>query len=278
MRITAHHIAETESALADFLTIKSGLSKMKIKDCMAKGGVWVQRRGKREERCRKATTKLTPGDRVGLYFDQDILNCKPAVPNLIADHEEYSVWEKPAGVLSQGTRFGDHCSLLRLAQQSFTPPRLSFPVHRLDREASGLVLIAHTAKAARALSLLWQNRQVEKEYEVTVKGILVQRDLGTIALPLDGKEARTDYQVIACDLHEENSLLRVSLLTGRLHQIRRHCAMAGFPVIGDPKYGTNNKNTAGLALRAIRIAFDCPWGGGRREFRLSSPALAPSLP
>lgn len=271
MHITAQYDIEKPSLLADFLAEKSGLSKMKLKDCMNKGGVWLRRRGSKEERCRKATTKLKLGDRVALYFDQDILNIKPVAPILIADFTTYSVWDKPAGLLSQGTRFGDHCSLLRLAQQAFSPSRQTFPIHRLDREASGLILVAHTAKAAALFSHIWQTRQVSKEYEITIKGLLDQPDTGSITLPLDGKETSTSYQVINCDRQQLTSRLVVTLHTGRLHQIRRHFAMIGFPVIGDPKYGTGNKNVSGLALRAVRLAFDCPFGSGRREFHVPTP-------
>lgn len=271
MHLATQYLIEAAAPLADFLASSSGLSKMKIKDCMNKGGVWLRRRGMKEDRCRKATTKLVPGDRVALYFDQEILDLKPEPPALIADFTSYSIWDKPAGLLSQGTRFGDHCSLLRLVQQAFTPLRQTFPIHRLDREASGLILVAHSAKAAAALSHLWQTRQVEKEYEVTVKAICELPNSGKITLPLDGKEASTSYQVIAFDRQLGTSRLLVSLHTGRLHQIRRHFAMTGFPVMGDPTYGTGNKNTTGLALRAVRIVFACPFGGGRRDFHLPSP-------
>lgn len=274
MRLTTHYNLDANSILADYLASQSGLSKMKIKDCMIKGGVWVRRRGAKEDRCRKATTKLAPGDQVALYFDQEILNIKPATPNLIADFRSYSVWDKPAGLLSQGTRFGDHCSLLRLAQQAFSPSRQTYLIHRLDREASGLILVAHTPKAAAALSHLWQSRQVTKEYEITVKGLWDQENTGSISLPLDGKEALTSYELRGVDPQKKRSYLLVTLQTGRLHQIRRHFAMIGFPVVGDPAYGTGNKNTSGLALRAIRLAFNCPLDGIFRDFSLPSPTAS----
>ncbi|MBU4152739.1 MAG: RluA family pseudouridine synthase [Proteobacteria bacterium] len=272
MHLTVKYRIETNSTLADFLATKSGLSKMKLKECMSKGGVWLRRQGMKEDRCRKATTKLAPGDQVALYFDQEILNVKPLVPKLIADFTTYSVWDKPAGVLSQGTRFGDHCSLLRLTQQAFSTCRQTFPVHRLDREASGLILVAHTPKAAAALGHLWQTRQVKKEYEITVKGLFDQTDTGTITLPLDGKEANTSYRVIDCNHSHHTSRLMVTLETGRLHQIRRHFAMIGYPVIGDPTYGVGNKNTEGLVLRAVRLVFNCPFGGGCRDFHIPAPS------
>lgn len=276
MRISAQYHITADTTLAEYLARESGLSKMKIKDCMNKGGVWLRRPGAKENRCRKANTKLTSGDQVALYFEQDILDIKPLAPNLIADFTTYSIWDKPAGLLSQGTRFGDHCSLLRLTQHAFSPCRKTFLVHRLDREASGLIVVAHTPKAAAALSHLWQTRQVHKEYEITVKGIFDQRDTGNITLPLDGKEANTCYQSIDCDHTHRTSRLLVTLHTGRLHQIRRHFAMIGFPVIGDPQYGTGNKNTEGLALRAVHLKFPCPLSGVLRDFILPSTHPLPT--
>lgn len=277
MRITAEYHVPHEATLADYLAAQSGLAKVKLKECMAKGGVWLQRAAGKVLRCRKAKTSLHPGDRVLLYYDEAILGVKPLLPRLLADHAEYSVWDKPAGLLAQGTQFGDHCSLLRLAQLAFSPVRETFLIHRLDREASGVMVIAHSKKAAAALSHIFQSHLVHKQYVITVSGEW-QKARGSICLPLDGKEAVTEYQLLEggllClpQLKEEGkqtktSRLLVTLQTGRLHQIRRHFAMQGFPVMGDPKYGVGNKNQTGLALRAVRLAFECPLSGQRRDFR-----------
>ncbi len=272
MPITAEYrIAETVG-LADFLAEKSGLAKARIKECMLKGGVVLSRGGGRFEHSRKAKTILKPGDRVRLAYDPEIMKLVPPEPRLIADLAAYSVWDKPAGVLAQGSPFGDHCSLLRLAELAFTPPRNTFLVHRLDREASGLMLIAHTREAAAALSRLFQTHAVVKEYEITVRGLWDQGEKGLITLPLDGKEASTAYRLLTLAPEQNTSRLLITLHSGRLHQIRRHFAMRGFPVMGDPKYGHANKNQSGLALRAVRLAFACPVSGQPRDFRLPPPS------
>lgn len=267
MIITGEYHVQQELTLVDFLAAQSGLAKARLKDCMNKGGVWLQRNGGKVLRNRKAKTMLRSGDKVFLYYDEAILGLKPTMPRLIADHVAYSVWDKPAGLLSQGTQFGDHCSLLRLAQLAFLPPREAFLIHRLDREASGLMVIAHTKRAASGLSLIFQAHLVLKQYEITVYGLWDKAESGSIQLPLDGKEAVTGYQLVDKDLEQGTSRLLITLQTGRFHQIRRHFAMNGFPVMGDPKYGTGNKNRTGLALRAVRLAFDCPLCGQYRDFQ-----------
>lgn len=267
MAITAEYRVQQAAGLADFLAVQSGLAKVRLKECMNKGGVWLQRGDGKLLRNRKAKTPLRPGDRVCLYYDEAILSQEPILPRLLADQVEYSVWDKPAGLLAQGTQFGDHCSLLRLAQLAFAPPREAFLVHRLDREASGLMLIAHTKRAAASFSRIFQAHLVLKQYEITVRGLWDKAASGSITLPLDGKAAVTEYQLLDQDLEQGTSRLSITLQTGRFHQIRRHFAMSGFPVMGDPKYGVGNKNRSGLALRAVRLAFDCPVGGRYRDFR-----------
>ena len=91
-------------------------------------------------------------------------NSKLSCKNFFGDQSRYSVWFKPAGLMSQGTKYGDHCSLLRLAGLFFKSKRKVFPVHRLDREASGMVLIAHDKTAAGKLSRLFRSQQIIKRY------------------------------------------------------------------------------------------------------------------
>ena len=76
-----------------------------------------------------------------------MLALAPLQPDLISDQYRYSVWHKPVGLMTQGTGFGDHCSLLRQAELFFKSRRGVFPVHRLDREAAGIVILAHDKKA-----------------------------------------------------------------------------------------------------------------------------------
>lgn len=246
----------------------SGLSKTRIKETMSKGGVWLRKGGKgRLARLRRATFLPKGGDELQLHHDPEVLarTCPPAT--LLADRGHYSAWAKPAGMLSQGTMAGDHCSLLHQVEGAFSPRRPALPVHRLDREVAGLVVVAHSPAAAARLSRLFAGRQVEKIYRATVRGC-PQSDDGTIAIPLDGREAVTVYRRLATDAAGACSRLEIRLLTGKKHQIRRHLALLGHPILGDPRYGRDNAHPAGLQLVAVRLAFTCPFSGRPERFEL----------
>jgi tRNA pseudouridine32 synthase/23S rRNA pseudouridine746 synthase len=256
-----------DETAVDALARVSALPKSRIKDAMAKGAVWMTR-GKETRRLRRSTATLRSGDSLALYYNPDILALKPPLPVLVADERAYSVWDKPAGLLAQGSREGDHCSLLRIAEQQLN--RDVFLVHRLDREASGLMLIAHTRKAAAALSALFATQEastrLRKIYRIEVKGEVPAT--GEWCYPVEGKAAETRYTREAFDAEQQRSSVRVELVTGRKHQIRRHFAEAGYPVLGDPVYGSNNKDPRGLQLRAVELAFTCPLTQRTREYRV----------
>jgi tRNA pseudouridine32 synthase/23S rRNA pseudouridine746 synthase len=252
----------------DFLASKTGISKMKVKDAMNKGAVWIKKKG-RLARLRKATTLLQPGAHIELHYDSNLLSLVPPKPKLISDQMNYSVWLKPSGLMAQGTMFGDHCSLLRQTELFFQVKRPVFLVHRLDREADGIMLIAHTKEAAARLSELFQKKEIVKEYRIEVLGSLGEPGRkGTIDLPLDGKTAVTDYETISDDPERNTSTVSAYIKTGRLHQIRRHFDMIGHPVMGDPKYGKANKNKEGMKLTAVSLKFLCPFSHREVEFRM----------
>ncbi len=260
----------------DFLAARTGISKSKIKSAMIKGAVGIRRGARKRERLRKATTQLSPGDHIEFYYDETILSIEPPRAICLYDEKRYSAWYKPPGLMTQGTMYGDHCSLLRQAETAFTPRRKVFPVHRLDREAVGLVLIAHTKDAAAKLSRLFRNNKIEKHYRIEVRGSMTgDKQHGSITLPLDGKEALTNYHVETCNSTSNTTTLTVTIGTGRLHQIRRHFDMIGYPVMGDPRYGTGNKNTEGLKVAATGLNFISPFTGKTvsLEWEGTEPAL-----
>ena len=131
------------------------------------------------------------------------------------------------------------------------------------------MLIAHSKEAAARLSELFQKNLILKKYRVEVLGDLAGRcRKGTIDLPLDGKTANTEYEFESYDPASNTSTADVTIRTGRLHQIRRHFDMIGFPVKGDPKYGKGNKNKEGMKLVAYALQFVCPFK--REEVRFES--------
>lgn len=242
----------------EILASESGVSKQKIKDAMSKGAVWLSR-GKKTQRLRRVKFMPVPGDKLRLCFDPQLLALVPPTPTLIADSQGYSVWYKPAMLLSQGSIWGDHCSLLRLVEQYFQQKRRVFLVHRLDREASGLMLVAHQPQVAAQLSAMFQDHRVSKHYEVLVTGNFSETaglQEVTVDLPIDGKQAVSHLTLKHFDVERQESLLEVSIETGRKHQIRKHCATLGLPVVGDARYASADQR--GLQLKACRLEFVCP--------------------
>ena len=265
-------VTDGETAISA-LQSASTLSKSRIKDAMNKGAVWLQR-GSKNRRLRRATAPLQSGDRLSLYHDPEVLALTPAIPELLSDEKHYSIWVKPAGLLAQGTREGDHCSLLRQAELQLH--RDVFLVHRLDREVVGLMLIAHSPKAAAAFSSLFardesqrnpQNSKLGKYYLAQVRGQAPSS--GEITLPVEGKPALTYFKCLSYDPQSNASMLEVELITGRKHQIRRHLAESGWPVLGDPAYGENNRDNRGLQLYATGLEFTCPLTHKARSFTFS---------
>src|SRR5690554_7012484 len=139
MRQTIDLTVESSRLAVDALAEASGLPKQRIKDAMAKGACWWTQKGKQV---------LKPGTRIQLFYDDQVLARQPEEPELLENKGRYTVWVKPHGLLSQGSQWGDHCSLLRLAETELNKP--CFLVHRLDRDAAGIMLIAHDGKAAAA--------------------------------------------------------------------------------------------------------------------------------
>jgi len=269
-RVEAHLSVESAEELPiDLLHRKTGLPKQRIKLAMTQGAVWTTR-GRNTQRLRRAKRSLRVGDELHLYYDAKILAEVPNEPNLIADLGEYSVWDKPYGLRSQGSKWGDHCTVVRWAERHLSPERPAFTVHRLDRAANGLILIAHSRSMAASLSTLFRERKVEKRYRAMVSG-----DFSEHATPLrveaalDGKAAVSEFRHRELLAGRTRSVVDVRIETGRKHQIRRHLAGLGYPVIGDRLYGSGDDDGMDLQLSACHLAFHCPVSGERVEYRLS---------
>jgi tRNA pseudouridine32 synthase/23S rRNA pseudouridine746 synthase len=258
-----------QGTVCDFLSLKSGHSKGRVKDAMNKGAVWLRKKKGGLKRVRRAGALLSAGDRIEFYYDEKLLSLKPPEAICVADEERYSVWYKPAGLMAQGTQYGDHCSIMRQAELFFGPSREVFLVHRLDREVSGLMLLAHSRDAAARLSGLFQKNLIVKRYRAEVLGNPAGKGQSDrIELLLDGKPSVTEFEVESYDPERNTSTVNVVISTGRFHQIRRHFDMIGSPVIGDPRYGKGNKNREGMKLRAVSLKFICPFSKKEVEFKI----------
>jgi len=266
------HIEITDKGLlaVDLLAKETGLSKQKIKLIMQKGAVWVSK-GKKTQRLRRAKKTLSIGETVHIYYDQNVLAMIPPEPQLLADEGRYSVWNKPYGMLSQGSKWGDHCTITRWAEQHLKPQRVSFVVHRLDRAANGLIIIAHEKNAAAKLSNLFQQRQIDKRYQIWVHGQFsadaTAENPIKVDSEIDDRHAVSYFTLLNYDTEQDRSLLDVNIETGRKHQIRRHSALLGFPVVGDRLHGIEG-DKEDLQLTAYYLSFKCPYTQTQKIFDL----------
>ena len=203
---------------------------------------------------------------------------QPRGLTILHEDRDVIVVSKDSGLLTIGTDRGHertaHAALMDYVRKGNPKSRERvFVVHRLDRETSGVLVFARSEKAKSTLQKGWQ--EVEKVYLAAVVGIPEPRE-GTISTylvenaamrvysssrPGEGRFSETQYQVVKT--RGDRALPEVTHLTGRKHQIRVHLSERGWPIVGDPKYGTKTPNHERLALHSHRLGFDHPYHGGR---------------
>jgi 23S rRNA pseudouridine955/2504/2580 synthase len=240
--------------------------------------------------------RLRPGDRVRLPPVRQADRREAPAPRplelpVIYEDAALIAVDKPAGLAVHGGSGISHGAIERLRAAR---PRERFLelVHRLDRDTSGVLLVAKKRSALTALHRLLREGGVEKSYVAVVAGRWQggERELRAalhkyvtaagerrVAVREEGRPALTRVRPLA--VSDEFSALEVRLLTGRTHQIRVHLAHAGHPVVGDAKYGDFALNrrlaregAARLMLHARRIAFAHPADGRRISFAAPLPA------
>ncbi len=196
---------------------------------------------------------------------------------VVFEDEHVAVVVKPAGMVVNGSRFKtiENALPFNLAASSeYDALRRPLPVHRLDSPTCGLLLAAKTARAMVGLGRQFEERSVEKRYRAVVIGRLDGE--GLIDAPVDGREAVTMYRAVrhASSLRSGSlTLLDLWPQTGRTHQLRRHLALAGFPILGDAAYGPEGLilRGKGLFLAAVEVSFAHPLTGARLGFAMDDP-------
>jgi len=251
-----HLDIESPVSAVELLEQHCALSKNQIKIVMHKGAVWVTNVNK-TVRLRRAKKQLIPGQTLHMYYNEQALSDEFMRPTLIEDCGEYSIWNKPSGMMSQGSKWGDHSTIARYAETTLQPQRTAFIVHRLDRATHGIILVAHSKKAVRLLTQLFEQRLITKKYQAVIVGELAQdREFTT---DIEGRSAFTKVHPLNYHVSTGQSLLDIEIGSGRKHQIRRHLSEAGLAIVGDRLYGEPPEDSdINLQLCAYYLQYQCP--------------------
>ncbi|HEY8284360.1 MAG TPA: RluA family pseudouridine synthase [Chloroflexota bacterium] len=263
------------------------LSRAAISALIADGRVSVNGRP-----C-KAATRPVAGARITLNLPpaEPVAAEAEAIPlDVIFEDDALVVINKAAGMVVHPAPGNPHGTLVNalLARYADLPGESFRPgiVHRLDKDTSGLIVVARTAPALAALAAAFKKRDVYKEYLALVVGHpkpangSISGDIGRdprhrqrmAVVAVGGREAHTTYETV--ELLGGYALLRVVLGTGRTHQIRVHLGALGFPIAGDPTYGRPSP-ALGLDrqfLHAARLRFTHPFTGEELDLRAAPPS------
>ncbi len=243
-------------------------TRNKVQQAIANGSVLVN--GKEV----KSSYNVSPSDVIQVRFPRPpkLVAKAEAIPlRILYEDDQLLVVDKPAGMVTHPA-YGNYTgtlvnALLHHTNQLSEVNKELRPgiVHRLDKETSGLLVIAKTDQAHSFLAKQFARRTIEREYWAVVwgkfkqqKGIIEanlgrsKKDRRKVAVTSEGKHAATEYSVIR--EFDFLTLLRLKLRTGRTHQIRVHLSHIGHPVFGDPTYGGRNNEWGGLERKKTKQA------------------------
>jgi 23S rRNA pseudouridine1911/1915/1917 synthase len=269
-----------------------GHSRTQAATLIATGNVSVSGRAER------ASFRLEPGEEIVVTIPtppgREVLPEQIPV-KVVFEDDEIVVVDKPAGMVvhpAPGNWSGTLVNALMGRGQGLAPgaaPERAGLVHRLDKETSGLLLVAKTARALRVLSAALAAREITRRYaamcwghldgeKLTVDKPLARdpNDRTKVAVREGGRSARTGFTRLA--RFQSTDLLRCHLHTGRTHQIRVHLASVGHPVVGDDTYGGGGgRRLVGLPpkrhfLHACWLVFKHPVSGAEMDLRSPLPA------
>ena len=260
-----------------------GLSRRKARVLLDIGGVYVDR-----TRVKVASRKVRVGQKVEVVMGGALERATPkigrearakdaaALPEFAILHEddELVVVDKPAGLLTAPTPESDRGNLAdSLGRRPGGAP--VFVVHRLDLETSGVLVLAKSELANRALSDAFRAHRIERRYLAVVEGAWPDGEL-RIESPVAGKAAISHFEVLE-RFDVGATLLEARLETGRTHQIRVHCAESGHPILGDSIHGRPSALAPPrMALHARVLGFVHPETGAELRFESELPEVLAS--
>lgn len=222
---------------------------------------------------------LNTGDLVEVGASGKPANSAPAQLEILYSDRDLIAINKPAGLLSVGNTKETQLHALAILRKQLSRRSMEiklWPVHRIDRDTSGVLLFATSREMREAVMAKWDS--AEKTYLAVVEGVPAQAQ-GSIDQPLrlddteyrvhvgdhpDAKSALTHYKIVKAT--STRALLEVTIDTGRQHQIRAHLAWLGYPVVGDPRYGNAGPR---MGLHALRLKISKPTG---KELIFETPA------
>lgn len=260
--------------LSDFLVGQSIHlpSRKSVKKACSKGLIQVN--GKIEQ----SGYWVQPNDEICILQQESIVKKTFHLDLEVLFEDEFlAVIRKPAGYPVSGNYYKTiQNALPHNLELSSEKDALSvgLPIHRLDKSTSGLLIIAKTKSARIQLGKQLENNQISKIYQAIVMGVIPNK--GVIQEPIDGKDALTYYEVketVPSLQSEVLNLIECKIETGRTHQIRKHFAGLGNPILGDDLYGEegNILKGKGLFLCATRLAFKHPKTDQDLAFNLELP-------
>lgn len=279
-------VADEENRRIDqYLYQKLGYSRSYFKHLIERGFVLIN--GKK---C-KPSSKILPGASCHVIIPDESIDLSPKeiAFGIIEDNEHYVVIDKPAGLVvhpAPGNKTDTLVNgiLYRFVindENSFRPGI----VHRLDKDTSGVMVIAKNRDARQKLAEIFSNREVIKEYLAVCAGnpnkneYVVENYIGRspknrqkMAVMDHGKFASS--HIVILDRGKDIFLCRVRIYTGRTHQIRVHMSFLGFPIIGDELYGGAKVMKYGIkrqALHSYRLSFKDPFTGENKVFESELP-------
>lgn len=257
-------VVNKEGELLDYLYNNLDMPKKRIKQYLTHGSIFVN-----NNKTTKYNYHLVPG--MNIMIDTDSKNKKTLPFNILFEDDHIIVVNKPSGLLTIATNKEKEKTLYHIVREYLVSKDRNarvFIVHRLDKDTSGIVVLAKDEKTKNKLQENWNEYVTLREYVAVVHGQLKEKEdkivqllketktnLVYVSRDKEGKEAITNYKVIK--ENENYSMVSINIETGRKNQIRVAFQTLKHPIVGDKKYGEKD-NENRLYLHANRLKMYYP--------------------